>query len=233
MGQNKQFNKPMIVFENLESNIIEKAEVEFEKKLEERWNKIETTINKKVEEKLNMRLEDKEEREKRADNLIVVGLSESQEKDQSTALEEDEKKIREMLSKIVDIKEGDIQEPARLGAKRTYRPRVLRIKLKDQEMKKEILKNAYKINPKGTNVKSKVFINNDLTPAEREEDREMRKNAKEMNEKEREAKSGRVWVVRNRKIIEKPLKRMTRIKQIKIIDNQANLLAMLKLFILM
>ena len=132
--------------------------------------KVEEMIDKKLEEKFKER----EERQKRELNLIVVGLPESNKTESVERQADDLKRVQTMVDKICpDLKEK-VEEPVRLGKVGGSRPRMLRIKVKSLGDKREIMRNAYKINKDVKDQKNRMYINPDYTPAEREKQKELR-----------------------------------------------------------
>ena len=127
-------------------------------------------------------MEEDTEREQRANNLILVNVKESNNEDIKAAKQEDLTNVKQILGQIVDIQDGDITDPIRLGAKNGGRSRYLKIKVEDLEKKKEILRNAYKINKRDTPREAKIYINNHMK-AERDEDKKLRDRLKELNAK--------------------------------------------------
>ena len=140
---------------------------------------------------------EKEEREKRSDNLIIIGLEESEGKENEFK-EEEVKKAKNLLSKVVG-EEIEVIETHRLGQKNIgNRPRMLKEKLKDGSQRGNIVRVAYKVN-EGVSQDKKVYVNKDLTPPEREKEKDLRKQLKD----KREETGDRSWVIRGDKIIQK------------------------------
>ena len=152
---------------------------------------MEVQIERKIEEKIG----EKHEQEERANNIVFFNLKESQSGDIKAARQEDLQKATEVLRTIVDIDEEEIEEPVRLG-KKGERPRCLRMKIKNLEKKKEIINKAKKINRKETPQSERIYINQDLTPAQREEERNLRKELKD-----RKAAGEKNLFIRNNKIL--------------------------------
>ena len=120
--------------------------------------------------------EEKVEKEKRELNLIFTNIPESSGEDSAERMKGDMAKIREVIEKICpDIKEDEVKEPTRLGKFNLgSKPRLVRVRVNTIETKKEILKNARKINKDKKEQKEKVYINPDYTVAERKKNKELR-----------------------------------------------------------
>ena len=159
-------------------------------------DKIEEVVDRKVEEAFN----EAQEREKRKKNIIVSNVKES-----SKALSEDRKaddmrEVKQLLERVTDITEGEFEDPIRLGKVGGNRPRLLRITLKDEAKKKEVLKKApqSRLNDGITENKNKHYINADCTPREREENWKLRQELKQRTESGEEG-----LVIRNKKVVKK------------------------------
>ena len=131
-------------------------------------------IERVVERKLAKALDERNEKEKRKCCLIVVGLQESEEARQSERSREDTSRLRDLLSKIDDsLAETLVEEPVRLG-KKTNRPRLLKIKVKDETAKEKILKNYQELNRNVQRKEDKIYFNPDHTPLERQRYKDLR-----------------------------------------------------------
>ena len=138
--------------------------------------KIEETIENKVQEYM----QDKEERDKRKLNIIVVNIPESEKESAEERKKDDRDKVRECLSKIPDVNVEEIDNPVRLGAFRignNVRPRLLRMEVKTEATKKKVMKGIYNLNA-NKRQDQRIFINNDSTPKEREKIKQLRDEVK-------------------------------------------------------
>ena len=143
---------------------------------------LEEKIDKAVERKLAEALDERSEIEKRKLNVIVVGLEESEKGSEKEREEEDMRRLGDMITKIdTELKETDIEDLVRLG-KKNDRPRLIRFKTKTQTAKDKIIKNYYKLND-GKRHTDRIYFNPDLTPLQRQKQRQLRK---ELDEKKRE-----------------------------------------------
>ena len=107
------------------------------------------------------------------------------------------KKVEDLIEKICpELEDKKVQEPVRLGKLGGNRPRLLRVKMKSVQAKKEILRNAPKVNKDVKDPKDKIFINPDYTPAEREKQKELRAELKRLRD------SGQLdWKIRGEKLV--------------------------------
>ena len=152
--------------------------------------KIEKAVARKVAEVVEERV-DIEKREK---NIIVYGLSET---DRENPALHDKTEIVSLI-KIMDPSLGNIEinDVSRIGKKIDGKDRLVRFKVSDINVKKTILKNAYKVNKNGN---KKIYFNPDLTPAQREKDKRLREELKQ-----RRADTGnRNLIIKNGEIVER------------------------------
>ena len=174
---------------------------------------IEEKVNKKVNEALAQLqakdsnndevLEELTERDKRKNNLILVNMIESTEITPEDRRNEDLRKVREIIKKIVDVKDDEILNPIRLGKLDIgsgRKPRLLKVTIKTQDTKTKILKSAYKIN-QGINPGNRIYINHDCTQKEREDFKKLR-----IEMKEREKRGEKDLVIRGNRIVKRRLR---------------------------
>ena len=152
--------------------------------------KLEEKIEEVVERKLADALEEAKEKEKRKKNLILVNIKESKKTEIDERKTEDLKEVKTLLNKIVEVAEGDITEPVRLGKVGGNKPRLLKVTVKTEEKKKEILKKASQLNSGTANARDRVYINPDLTNKEREEEKLLRE---EKREREKGGGGRKIW----------------------------------------
>ena len=143
--------------------------------LEKRVEAIEDKIEEVVCNKFDEYIREKEDREKRQDNLAIFGVPEAPVTCTNTndRVNHDKnmiKSLHEDISEKLEIHEEDIIQVTRLGKRSDppegiLKPRPLRIKLKDTSKKFEILKAASELkNARGRDGwKGKVFIQPDYT----------------------------------------------------------------------
>ena len=139
--------------------------------------KIEEVVGKKVQEYM----EEAEEKDKRKLNIIVSNLPESSKETLEERREEDRTRVGELVERISDVPKEDIVNPVRLGQVQVgskARPRLLRLEVKTEEAKKNIMRNVSKLNTGMTEAKDRIYINNDNTPRERERIKELKQELK-------------------------------------------------------
>ena len=149
-----------------------------------------------MDRKLAEAMEEQREIDKRKNNLIIVNMKES------TRVEIEERKYddltaaRTLFERVVSLDQGDVVEPVRLGRMGGNLPRMLRVTVKSEEKKKEILRKAHELNSSVTDSKKKVYINSDYTQKQRETYKALRA------EKHRRTEEGEQnLVIRNGKIV--------------------------------
>ncbi|KAK4313348.1 hypothetical protein Pmani_015302 [Petrolisthes manimaculis] len=145
---------------------------------------------KKVSGMLLPEINEREERDKRNNNLVIHNIDEPKDMKGKKLYDHD-------LAVCIDIfvneigellDEGEIAGIARLGKKggkgesQNQRPRCLLVKMKNPEMKWRILKSAKNLKTTRKNEYKRVFIQPDLTKREREKDRESREKLREKKE---------------------------------------------------
>ena len=138
---------------------------------------IEERIEEAVEKKVRDYMKDNEEKERKKLNIIVYNLPESSKDSPDDKKQEDLDKVRGMIEKITDVPKTDVTEPVRLGKiqiGQSAKPRLLRLKVKTEEQKIKIIREARNLNKGVTAVKDRIFINHDTTFRERERVKELK-----------------------------------------------------------
>ena len=82
-----------------------------------------------------------------------------------------------MVGRIADVPADHLLEPVRLGKLtigRNARPRLLKLEVRTEESKRKIMKNVYNLNKTVANAKDRIYINNDSTPKEREQMKQLK-----------------------------------------------------------
>ena len=103
--------------------------------------------------------------------------------------------------------EKELENPTRLGQYKigtNVKPRLLRVTVRSDETKTSIMKRAHKLNTGVTDKREKIYINHDLTPKEREVEKELRDELRTRRENGEED-----LVIRNGKIVKRPARQST------------------------
>ena len=193
----QKFEK-VVTMEMVEQKIDEKIDTKIEQKME--------ALEKKLSNKVVEQSQDKGEQDKRLNNVIIFNIPESDKEESKDQTSDDHKNISKLFKDIVpEIEEGDISNPIRLGKKEegaAPRPRLVRLTFKTNAIKAKILANSSKLNKEETNVnvKNKIYVNNDLTFLQRQEEGKQRSELRRRREAEpnktfKRAKNGDVMEV--------------------------------------
>jgi hypothetical protein len=150
---------------------------------EDSWSKVVKRGNVRSEEQLNLLIatsNESKEQIQRENNIIVFGVQESLEVSEDKIREDDEKSIKEILSKV-DIDMSKVKKIIRFKKKNKINNKPCPILLitnsnKDRNL---ILKSTNKIINENT---EKVYFNADLTEAQRVEQKTLRDEMKKKNE---------------------------------------------------
>jgi hypothetical protein len=161
--------------------------------------KLEEKIEEVVDRKLAELWEEQVEMEKRKCNLVIWNLKESAKTEIEEKKKDDLAAVKLLLSKVVELEEGDVVEPVRLGKGTQVgtRPRMLRVTVKSEDKKKEILRKAPELNANVRDQAKRVYINPDYTQKQREQQKKLR------DEKKRRTDAGEQnLAIRNGKIVQ-------------------------------
>ena len=132
---------------NLEDNLMTRIEEKITKNLEEKQDIKLKEMEAKITSKIQETIEEKEEQERRMNNIVVVNLAESKKSKPNERAEDDLLAIKEVLGNTIEIETEDLCEPIRLGKKtESSKPRPLKITVKSTALKKRILQNFRTIN---------------------------------------------------------------------------------------
>ena len=150
-------------------------------------NDIKSEAKQDLEGKLESVMKEREDVERRKLNIIIHGLPE---KRTDGSEQSDVEALRETCSKLLNIPEVQATQLTRLGSKeapRSYREkngssvrpwvRPLLVKLKDEDTKYKMLRATKELR----NKESHIYITMDLTPKQREAERELRNKCKMIN----------------------------------------------------
>lgn len=117
-----------------------------------------------------------EERQNRANNIVISGCEEMI--DTSTTEEKQNHDLTE-VKKILDclsFQNVNIISCHRIGKQRPSVPRLLKVKLNDKDDKRKILRHSKELS---SSPFPNIFINSDLTPFQQQQRRELRKELKD------------------------------------------------------
>ena len=130
-----------------------------------------TSVVKEVE----VMSQEKDEQERRKDNLLIVNIPENDKEDKDEKIAHDKKTVAEIIQKLVpDFKEEEILYPLRLGKKDDKFPRLIKITIKSSQTRVKIFQNITKLNDTETTPKERIYINKDLTPLQRTKEKTKR-----------------------------------------------------------
>lgn len=124
--------------------------------------------------------EEREDRKRRERNIIVFGIPEDINKEN---LKQDTNRVGEVIEEVTkDCQNVRIESICRLGRKGN-KPRPLRATLKTYDEKRTVLVNARRLRQANKTYLQKVYIAADLTPLQRERDRQLRREVKDRKDK--------------------------------------------------
>ena len=153
-------------------------------------------------EKIDARIEQME-KVQRKKNVVVYNLPESEEEQAKDRYKEDEVSCRKIFE-VMEMENIEQKQLIRLG-KREYKIRPVLVKLKDEEVPKEVLVKAKR--PRFSEQYIGVFISKNLIRVERERKKNLRKELKEVRENETE---GEWYEIKNGKILKNRIERRRR-----------------------
>ena len=149
-------------------------------KIEKLEKKIEDTVEQPHEAIAPISISEIEQRQKRRDNIVVLGLNEPDADTAEDRENQDSQAVQEMLEKIEAV--SKIKDPIRIG-KKGGKPRPVRVTVPDQSERKKILSKASTL-AKVKELSKKVYIKRDITQREQQE---LKKLVEERDSKRREA----------------------------------------------
>jgi hypothetical protein len=158
---------------------------------------LEQKIEEVVDKKLAEVMDEQKEIEKRKMNVIIWNLRESAKAEVAEKKEDDLAAAKSLLAKLVPLDEDEVVDPVRLGkVSLGNRPRMLRVTIKKEEKRKEILRKAPELNRTVADEKKRIYINPDYTQKQREQYKALRE------EKKRRIDAGEEnLAIRNGKIV--------------------------------
>ena len=181
-----------------EGKQLEEVKMEFiNEGLREIWKEKETEI--RMFEKIDATIEQME-KVQRKKNVVIYNLPESEEEQARDRYKEDEIACRKIFE-VMEMENIEQKQLIRLGKREEYKIRPVLVKLKDEEAAKEVLVRAKRL--RFSEQYAGVFISKDLSRAEREREKNLRKELKELRENETEEE----WYkIKNGKIVKERMK---------------------------
>ena len=181
----KELSKKMTKMENDQATKMQQLSeqmTKMEDKMERRMNEKIKLAEGEMMLKINSEMEEKLERVKRKNNLVIHGMKESINGDNEERLKLDMQKVEKLL------KELEVTAPkmnlARLGKKLNIeKPRPIKIELENEGEKFKILKKAGRIRETDVEEFKKIIISGDMTIKQRELDKILREELKERRQK--------------------------------------------------
>ena len=191
-------NKEIVKLLNInETKVVDTLQTQ-NKEIIKHLNNNESKINETTKEKLNEVLVEEKEREKRKNNIIIHNIPEESQEEQGEDKIDDKERVTAILRQIgVDIEEPEIENIYRLGSKSgrdgkpREKPRLLKVVLKTEEKKRDVMKKAPNLNKGVEDKAKKVYINNDETDKERKANFELRQKLKQ----KRQETGDQTWVI--------------------------------------
>ena len=185
-GCNDKVNTLIVKAVSLESQVetIQTEQEAIKKRLEIVEKKLSGSVNKEISTALN----EKVDIDRRKLNLIVYNLPEAKSDkdtvwDNPEKVEDDIARISEIISSELQIKmteTGKITNALRLGRTKTNSsgdksgPRPMKIVFSDISMKRQVLSAAKRLRDSDNDIAKGLFINPDLTEAQRKRDKDLR-----------------------------------------------------------
>ena len=140
----------------------------------------------KKEETINTVMDEINERKARENNLIIFGLEELKSETKQERLEHDDQQVKQLFADCkITLHEDNIKKTRRLGkydSKSETSSRPLMVNMQSVEAKLMLFKNIHQI--KNVPKYKTVNVSNDLTKAERENEKKLWIEAKKLQEKE-------------------------------------------------
>lgn len=136
-----------------------------------------TTDGMKIEEKLTSIYNECEDRKLRESNLIIAGIEEEKEGTVDERIVKDKDKVKKVLS-FLSVEEGSFTNVIRIGKPTNGKPRLLRVKMRNVELKKRTLVSSKKL--RTSESYRQVYINPDYTKNEQEIQKKLRENLKKL-----------------------------------------------------
>jgi FtsZ-binding cell division protein ZapB len=198
-GENEELKKENEKLKE-ENNMLKERLTILEGRLEEMKMELKSEIVEEVKIQVMESIKEEEERKKRQKNLVIYRVKESRREQGSEREQDDMQFCQELFKEGIKIENVKIEKVIRLGKVQNdgerERPRPILVKLEESKVKWEILKKARELRNANLEVHRETIIAPDLTPRERERDRELRE---ELMQKRRCGESG--WYIRRGELV--------------------------------
>jgi len=140
-------------------------------------------------------LNEEKDKEKRKMNVIIHGIPESKSEEPLERKAYDIDQVNTIFQKHLNV-EVAVDNAVRLGKKVNEKSRLLKITLPTESAKKQVMRSSGQLrNDSNPDWMKKLYITQDLTPKEQEENRELRKKLSELNS------TGRIYRIKNGQIV--------------------------------
>ena len=116
--------------------------------------------------------------EKKKDSLIIFGMPEANTEDKKEEMLEDYRKISKVYHTKVALKKEDFTYIGRLGIKEAHKMRPIKITLKEQKKRVELLTKNQDLKLLEDDASTNIYVSPDRTKKQREADKELRKELK-------------------------------------------------------
>ena len=127
-------------------------------------------VDRRRERELHAQVVETMEKEKRKNNLIIMGVSEEMNEKETEGF------VAEMLSTIVGTEKVEMKVQGRLGRKESDKKRPVRVEITDAVARRTIMKNA--TNLKNEPKYERIYVSPDLTRKQQEMDKTLRDKVK-------------------------------------------------------
>ena len=165
--------------------------------IEQRMEKVESKVSGKVHKEIHEAINERTDIDRRKLNLVVYNLPEASVTIEDSAWDSNERVQNDMEQICVTLQnemEIDLKtkiiNARRLGKKKKgesdkYTARPLKITFSDLQSKRDVLTKSTDLRKSDNPVAKNLYINPDLTPAQRENDRKLREKMWELREKDK------------------------------------------------
>ena len=151
---------------------------------------------------IEVNLNEIQDRNRRTGNVIIFNIEESSSEDPVERKLYDMTEVTDLVTAEMGIT-TTISNPVRMGPRKENMkwPRPLRIEVENETTKWKILKASKNLSTSGKETSRKIFMKKDMTPLERERDKDLRKQLLEKRNQAENSGDGTKWIIRRGKII--------------------------------